>query len=90
MNELMIFDNSQFGAIRAIEKDGDPWFVAADVCRALEHSNVSMALDRLDDDEKAKLNLGLASVTFHDGSCVPKLSTQASGLNNESLLSLGH
>ena len=60
MNELMIFDNSQFGAIRAIEKDGDPWFVAADVCRALEHSNVSMALDRLDDDEKAKLNLGLS------------------------------
>ena len=56
----MIFDNSQFGAIRAIEKDGDPWFVAADVCRALEHSNVSMALDRLDDDEKAKLNLGLS------------------------------
>lgn len=60
MNELMIFDNSQFGTIRAIEKDGDPWFVAADVCRALEHSNVSMALDRLDDDEKAKLNLGLS------------------------------
>ena len=60
MNELKIFENEQFGTIRAIDKGGEPWFVAADVCRVLEHSNVSMALDRLDDDEKAKLNLGLS------------------------------
>lgn len=60
MNELKIFENPQFGEIRVIEQGGEPWFVAADVCRALEHSNVSMALDRLDDDEKAKLNLGLS------------------------------
>lgn len=33
-------------------KDGEPWFVAADVCRALEMSDVSMSLRRLDDDEK--------------------------------------
>ena len=33
--------------------------MAVDVCRSLDHSNVSMALGRLDDDEKAKLNLGL-------------------------------
>lgn len=59
MNELKTFDNPEFGEIRVIEIDGEPWFVAADVCRALEHSNVSVALDRLDDDEKAKLNLGL-------------------------------
>lgn len=60
MNDLQIFESPQFGQIRAVEKIGEPWFVAADVCRALEHSNVSMALDRLDDDEKAKLNLGLS------------------------------
>lgn len=29
------------------------------MCKALEHSNVTVALDRLDEDEKAKLNLGL-------------------------------
>lgn len=34
-------------------------FAAADVCRALDHSNVSVALERLDEDEKAKFNLGL-------------------------------
>ena len=40
------------------DKDGDLWFVAKDVCDILGHSNVSMALDRLDDDERAKFNLG--------------------------------
>lgn len=59
MNELKVFDNPTFGQVRSILKDDEPWFVAADVCRALEHSNVTVALDRLDDDEKAKFNLGL-------------------------------
>ncbi len=59
MNEIQIFNNGQFGDIRAISQNGEPWFVAADVCRVLEHTNVTVALDRLDDDEKAKFNLGL-------------------------------
>ena len=59
MNELQVFENPAFGQVRTVTKDGEPWFVAADVCRALEHSNVTVALDRLDDDEKAKFNLGL-------------------------------
>lgn len=59
MNEMKVFENSDFGQIRTAIQGNEPWFVAADVCRPLEHSNVSMALDRLDDDEKAKLNLGL-------------------------------
>lgn len=59
MSNLKIFENPAFGRIRVLDKDGEPWFVAADVCRALEHSNVSMALERLEDDEKAKFNLGL-------------------------------
>lgn len=33
----------------------EPWFVAPDVCRALEISNPTVALDRLDDDEKMTL-----------------------------------
>lgn len=52
MDELMIFNNSQFGTIRAIEKDGEPWFVAADVCRALDIKNSRDAMTRLDEDEK--------------------------------------
>ena len=58
MNELQVFESVQFGQVRTVQKDGEPWFVAADVCRALGHSNVSMVLDRLDDDERSKFNLG--------------------------------
>lgn len=38
--------------IRTIAIDGEPWFVASDVCTALDHSNTSKAISRLDDDEK--------------------------------------
>ena len=60
MNELSIYQNKDIGEVRTVLKDGEPWFVAADVCRALDHSNVSVALDRLAPDEKAKLSLGLS------------------------------
>lgn len=56
---MQIFINEDFGDVRIVIRDGEPWFVAADVCRALELSNPTVALERLDDDEKAKLNLGL-------------------------------
>ena len=39
-------------------ENGDPWFVAKDVCEILEISNPSDALKRLDDDERARFNLG--------------------------------
>lgn len=52
MNELKIFENETFGQIRAMEKDGEPWFVAADVCRALDIGNSSEAVSRLDADER--------------------------------------
>lgn len=58
MNAMQVFDNEQFGEIRTVERDGEPWFVAADVCRALGHTNVTVALDRLDEDERSKLFLG--------------------------------
>ena len=38
--------------MRVIERDGEPWFVAADVCKALEIANSRDALTRIDDDEK--------------------------------------
>lgn len=56
MNELQIFENSQFGTIRAVEIDGDPWFVAADVCRALDIKNSRDAMTRLEDDERGVIS----------------------------------
>lgn len=49
---LAVFSNPEFGNVRAVTRDGEPWFVAADVCRVLKHSNTSVALNMLDDDEK--------------------------------------
>lgn len=53
MNELQIFENPEFGQIRAVlNENGEPLFVAADVCRALDIANNRDAMGRLDDDEK--------------------------------------
>ena len=52
MNELQIFKNDNFGEVRTIVKDNEPWFVAADVCRALDILNPRDATARLDEDEK--------------------------------------
>lgn len=60
MNELQIFNNEEFGEIRTITKDNEPWFVASDICRSLDLSNPTMAMQRIDDDEKSKFNLGLS------------------------------
>ena len=52
MNEITVFENDQFGSVRTIVRDGEPWFVAADVCRALDIQNTTDAISRLDEDEK--------------------------------------
>ena len=59
------FSFDQSFDVRVVMIDGDPWFVAADVCAALNLSNPSMAVAGLDDDEKRvssdpQLNLGSA------------------------------
>lgn len=51
MNELQIFNNPEFGEIRAIEIDGEPWFVGKDVAAALGYSNTKDAISRHVDDE---------------------------------------
>lgn len=51
MTDIQIFKNEQFGEVRTIAKDGEPWFVAADVCKALEIGNPTDAIRRLDTDE---------------------------------------
>lgn len=55
MNDLSVFENAEFGKVRALTRDGEPWFVAADVCRALGIDPT--AVRRLDDDEKMTLRL---------------------------------
>ena len=56
MNELQIFSNPAFGEIRVTDQNGEPWFVAADVCRALDIGNPTQAIARLDSDESTLIS----------------------------------
>ena len=60
-NNLMIFENPEFGAVRSILIDGDPWFVGKDVASSLGYSNHRKALlDHVDGEDK------LDGVTIRD------------------------
>lgn len=54
------FENQQ---VRTIEFKNEPWFVANDVTTILGLSNTTVALQRLDEDERAKYNLGRQGMT---------------------------
>lgn len=44
MNDIQIFKNEQFGQVRVITKDGEPWFVAKDIANILGYSNSRKAI----------------------------------------------
>ena len=49
-SEVKIFNNEEFGEIRTVTIDGEPWFCMADICKALDIGNVSQAKTRLKED----------------------------------------
>lgn len=51
MTDLQIFNSPEFGAIRIIEKDGEPWFVGKDVAVVLGYGDTDQALRKHIDDE---------------------------------------
>ena len=53
MNDIKTW-NYENSEIRTIEKNGEPWWVLADVCRVLELSSPHKIADRLDEDEKGR------------------------------------
>lgn len=58
MNHLQKVFDFQGNKLRTLVINNQPWFVAKDVCEILEITNPTMALQRLDSDERAKFNLG--------------------------------
>lgn len=53
MNDLQVFNSPEFGDIRAVEIDGEPWLVGKDIADALGYNNTSDALaTHVDDDDK--------------------------------------
>ena len=65
-NQLQIFENEEFGKIRTLFIDGEIYFVATDVCRALDLGNTTMALLRLNDDEKKIIDLNGVTNTLNN------------------------
>ena len=57
MDNIKIFENSEFGEIRTVTVDNEPMFCLVDVCNALDISNSRVVSTRLDDDERRKLDL---------------------------------
>lgn len=62
MNELQIFSSKEFGQVRTVVIDNEPYFVGKDVAEALGYSNTRDALAKhVETEDKAE-------VAFHDGS----------------------
>ncbi len=76
MNDIQVFDFED-NAVRVIEKDGEPWFVAADVARVLEYRDAEVACRALDDDEKGTLIV-----------CTPGGAQEMRGINESGLYHL--
>lgn len=67
MTDLQIFNSPEFGQIRTIEKDGEPWFVGKDVAEILGYANASKALaDHVDEEDKLN-NESLSSLGQRGG-----------------------
>ena len=46
MNEIKIFENAEFGAVRTIEINGEPYLVGKDVAEILGYQNGSRDINR--------------------------------------------
>lgn len=54
-NGIKIFEKAEFGKVRVVEHEGQPWFVVKDVCECLGLENSNKAILGLEEDEKATL-----------------------------------
>lgn len=86
MNELTVFNNEEFGEIRTITIDGEPWFVGKDVADVLGYSNSSKAiLTHVDSEDKTFLMMDIAD--SQNGN-VPIGQTKTAIINESGLYSL--
>lgn len=60
MNNLQIFNNEEFGEIRTVTIDGEPWFVAKDISDNLGYAQTSNMMKRIDaEDSKSSILDGM-------------------------------
>lgn len=56
MNEIQIFNNPEFGDVRTVMIDGEPWFVGKDVANALGYVRTNSMLKLVDNDDKRNIS----------------------------------
>ena len=85
-NEITIFENPEFGKVRTLEINGEPWFVGKDVAEILGYSNASKAVStHIDNDDKCFVMLNIAD--SQNGN-VPTGQTKTAIINESGLYSL--
>ena len=79
-NSLQLFQNEQLGLIRVVMRDGEPWFVAKDVCDCLTLTDTNKACQNLDDDEKQVVTRDFDSELFSESKAQAITLVSESGL----------
>ena len=80
MSELQIFNSPEFGQVRTVTIDGEPWFVGKDVATALGYSNPSNAVvTHVDDEDKTTYSFQVSGSNY---------KTKATLINESGLYSL--
>lgn len=58
MNEMKIFRNAEFGNVRVVELNGEPWFVGKDVASALGYTDLTHSItDHVDEEDRVNSKL---------------------------------
>ena len=85
-NNIEIFSNDEFGSIRTLNINGEPWFVGRDVAEILGYANASKAvLANVDEDDKTFLMLDIA---HSQNGNVPVGQSKTALINESGLYSL--
>lgn len=56
-SSLRVFNNQEFGQVRSKTVDGEPWFLAKDICEAFGDTNHSRTVGRVDDTDKRQMDV---------------------------------
>jgi len=64
MNELKIFENPEFGTVRTVVINGEPWFVGIDVAKALGYSKAYEAI-RTNTNKEDTATAGISDANNH-------------------------
>ncbi|MBK8963379.1 MAG: hypothetical protein IPM75_09935 [Candidatus Competibacteraceae bacterium] len=85
MSTALVSFNFVTHSVRVVMLNDEPWFVAADVCAALELPNITMALKRLDEDESQVIDFStLNSIEGRENQALSNFDPKSINIINES------